>query len=165
MSTYAEAIPSKQGVEVRLLSLLSPGLSIDYEQWLTDRISLQGGVGLRSSAMADYSGTATTVSLGTHWWLHEWGPSWMRAPHGGFFAEMMIDLQRIAVYDKIDKEDLSSTYTTALALGVGFRIVIVQFVTISLSTGLSSHLDFPEEPARLQIRSNLRYGMRMGILF
>ena len=155
-----------QGVELRLLPIFARSISLDYERWIAERFSLQGGVGLRISAMGDYSGTAATLSLGARYWLHEWGPSWMSAPLGGFFLEAMTDFQRTTVHDEVSDEDLPSTYTLALVPGAGFRVAIFNRVTITLTAGFSSRVDIPRGPLRAQARIfQLRYGMRAGVLF
>ncbi len=157
-------LPS-QGVEIRLLPLFSRGLSLDYERWIFERMSLLGGFGIRSSAMGDYSGLAMTLSLGSRFWLHKGGPSWFSAPYSGFFADAILNFQLTTVYDDIDDEELESTYTTGLGLGGGFRFAIVQRVTLTMTGGVLMRVDNPEGPARSQSRANIQFGLRAGYLF
>ena len=163
-SLGAEA-PPKQGVELRLVSILAPNLAADYERWLSGRISVQGGMGLRRSAMGDYSGTAFTTSLGARYWLHRSGPSWMRAPLGGAFAETSLNAQRTSVYDKVDNESLPSTYTFATSLALGYRIVIKERATVTGTASVPFRVDVPRGPARADYRANIGFGLRAGVLF
>lgn len=158
-------LPHIHGVEIRLLPIFSRGLSLDYEIWLFERFSFQGGLGIRSSAMGDYSGLATTMTIGSRFWLHKWGASWFTAPYSGFFAEINLNFQITTVYDEIDKESLPWTYTTALGLGTGFRFLIMQCVTFTTTIGILMRVDNPEGPARSQTRTNIIYGLRAGYLF
>jgi len=158
-------LPKIHGVEIRLLPIFSKGLSLDYERWLFERFSFQGGLGIRSSAMGDYSGLATTMSLGSRFWLHKWGGSWFSAPYSGFFAQATLNFQITTVYDEVDEESLPSTYTTGLGLGGGFRFLIIDCITVTFTTGVLMRIDNPEGPARSQTRANIQYGIRMGYLF
>jgi len=158
-------LPHIHAVELRLLPIFSRGLSLDYEIWLFERFSFQGGLGMRSSAMGDYSGLASTMSLGSRFWLHKWGASWFTAPYSGFFAEINLNFQITTVYDEVDKESLPWTYTTALGLGTGFRFLIMKCVTFTTTIGILMRVDNPEGPARSQTRTNIVYGFRAGYLF
>lgn len=153
------------GVEVRLWSLRAHGLAADYERLVTPRVSALGGLGLRSSAGGDYSGLASTLSLAGRYWLHSGGPSWMRAPLGGTYAEAIVDLQRTSVHDDVDDESLPSTYTAATGLGVGFRVVLAQRVSVTVHTSMAVRADIPRGAGRTDVRTTLRYGLRLGAVF
>jgi len=164
-SSDLRAEPRQQGVELRLLSVLAPNFAADYERWLGERFSVQGGMGLRSSAKGDYSGIATTASVGARYFLRKGGPSWMRAPYGGLFAEAALDLQRTAVHDEIDDESLPSTYTISVGPGFGYRVVIKQRATFTATVSVPFRVDIPTGPARAHSRANVRLGLRAGVLF
>ncbi|MCO4763316.1 MAG: hypothetical protein KC502_17500 [Myxococcales bacterium] len=150
---------------MRVLSLFAQGAAFDYERLVTPRVSVLGGLGLRSTASGDYSGLAATLSVSARYWLHQWGPAWMHAPFGGFYAEVMLDLQRTSVFDEVDNEALPAAYTADMGLGLGYRVIVLRRVTLGLYLAQLMRTDLPGGAARTLVRSVMRYGVRVGVLF
>jgi hypothetical protein len=155
--TTASAEPEKITSEViatQPLALVARGVSVSYERRVAERWSAAGVVGVRASALGDFSSSTVTAGGELRRWLRERTP--MRGPYVGFHASVG--------HTRLGDDEMghvgSSTGLTE-RVDLGWRFTIRNRVAIAPSLSIGARQDIAQGLATTS-RPLLAIGLELG---
>lgn len=130
-------------VSVGVPGLVYRGVAVELERDLpAQRISVAGGVAVRSTAAGDYDSTTIGAGGEVRYWLTRWA-IWTQRPRGsaiGGYVAARLDLSRTSVTDAMD-EAIGAQTTTSLSLLVGYRLAPWRGLEVRPYTGIAVRRD------------------------
>jgi hypothetical protein len=119
----------ENAVSLELTSLQPTTLTVELERDLGRRkLSIAAAVGVRSSALGDYS--SWTGGAGIE--LRRWRRQAMRGWYGG----LGLDVAATRVTQEMDDRALGTTWTTSGTLSLGYRFILLRTVALTPSFGV-----------------------------
>jgi hypothetical protein len=135
-STAAHADP-QHAVSLELTSLQPTTLTVELDHDLGHRkLSVAAAVGVRSSALGDYS--SWTGGAGIE--LRRWRRQSMR----GWYSGLGLDLAATRITQEMDDRALGTTWTTSASLSLGYRFILIR--TVALTPSVASGLVIERGP-------------------
>lgn len=141
--TAAHADPHN-AVSLELTSLQPTTVTVELDHDLGRRkLSVAAAVGVRSSALGDYS--SWTGGAGIE--LRRWRRQSMRGWYGG----LGVDLAATRVTQEMDDRALGTTWTTSGTLSLGYRFIFIRTVALTPSVGVGGVIERgPMSPATMR---------------
>lgn len=139
-------------VSVPLFALSSRAIAVEAELPLATHLSLGIAAGVRDPASGDFGGYALALGPALRGWLR---PS-QRGVHAVVRVEStLINLRRAG-------KNLGTAFGIDPAIGVGYRFVIRNRITITPDVSVGGDLDFGHRSIPTQRRWTLFYGLSLG---
>lgn len=155
-SSVAHAEPH-HAVSFELTSLQPTTLTVELDHDLGARkLSIAAAVGVRSSALGDYS--SWTGGAGIE--LRRWRRQTMRGWYGG----LGLDLAATRVTQEMDDRALGTTWTSSASLSLGYRFIFIRTVALTPSVAVAGVIERgPMSPATM--RGAGIVGVTAGVTF